>query len=514
MFRALLVALLLTFALVPTPATADPADISAASRSVVRIVIVQTDGDNVYYVGHGSGVAIAPNLVLTNAHVVEALRNDDSLIAGVVPSEGRKGYLARLSAFSPGNDLALLKLAEAGSITPATLFPGQMSDGADVFAVGYPGNVDAAQGLDLAQIIQPQAAVKTRGNLSAGRSSNAFETLLHTAPIGTGNSGGPLLDACGRVIGINSFGTVSQNGTDSPFFFAVSMREIANFLKKAGVTPRVSGLPCRSIAELNQAESERSTAEQARIAAQEQLKANAAAKAREAARTAAERDVLTERDNLLALAALLLVGALASGGFAMLQAQRNPKTTRKASIAAGVLVLAAILTWILRPSLDTIDTRTDELLPQPDATASTTAKTESSGPLICVIDTERSRVTVSDVTDVPFEWTDTGCVNGRTQYGYGSDGWSRILVPNGEETVSVNSYDPDTRTYKVERFLLGFDAMQSARQERGKFTTPTCESGEEGARKLGESQAAIKALLPPEPNERLLYKCNPLPGAR
>lgn len=512
MIRALLAALAFLATLAASPAGADPADISAASRSVVRIVIVQTDGDNVYYVGHGSGVAIAPDMVLTNAHVVADLRTDDTLIAGIVPSEGRKGYLARVFAWSPRNDLALLKLAEPGSITPATLFPGDVGDGADVFAVGYPGNVDAAQGLGLSQIVQPQAAVKTRGSLSAGRSANAFDTLLHTAPIGTGNSGGPLLDSCGRVIGINSFGTVSQNGTDSPFFFAVSMREITTFLKKAGVTPRISGLPCRSIAELNASESERSAAEQARLAAEERNKTEATARAHEDARTKAEREVLTERDNLLALSALLLIGALAAGGASVVQAQRGKdRASRKAMFAAIALVLIAVVVWVLRPPLDSIDNRTDELMPEATASSVAEKSDTATGRMICVIDTERSRVTVSDVTDVAVEWTPSGCVNGRTQYGLGGDGWSRILVPNQEETVSVNSYDPATRTYKVERFLLGFDAMASAREERNKFSPPTCESGEQGARALGESQAAIKALLPPEPNERLLYHCSPAP---
>lgn len=495
-----------------SPVLADPADISAASRSVVRIVLVQSDGDNIYYVGHGSGVAIAPNLVLTNAHVVESLRSDDSLMAGVVPSEGRNGYMAKLVAYSPQNDLALLKLSEPGSIPPAALYPGEMTDGADVFAVGYPGNVDAAQGLDLSQIVQPQPAVKTRGSLSAGRSSNAFETLLHTAPVGTGNSGGPLLDACGRIIGINSFGTVSQNGTDSPFFFAVSMREIAAFLKRAGVTPRVNGLPCRSIAELNRSEAELLAEEEARNAALAQQKEAAQSKAKEEARRSAEREVLTERDNLLALAALFLVTALGSGGFAMLKSQQSDqRTAKRAAIAAVVLIVAALVTWILRPPLESIDHRADDLMtPAPESSASETADA-GTGKMTCVVDTNRSRVTVSDVTDVALEWTPTGCVNGRTQYGYSSDGWSRILVPNGEDTVSVNSYDPATRTYKVERFLLGFDAMATVRAERGKFAPPTCEAGEEGARQLGDQQAVIKALLPPEPNERLLYHCNPAP---
>jgi len=507
MLRLITAAVLLLFA---APALADPADISAASRSVVRIVIVETDGDNVFYVGHGSGVAIAPNLVLTNAHVVEPLREDDTKFAGVVPSEGKRGYVARIAAYSPGNDLALLRLAEAGSIAPAALFPGEVASGAHVYALGYPGNVDAAQGLDLSQIVRPTAAVLGEGYISGGRSSNSFDTLLHTASIGAGNSGGPLLDDCGRVIGINSFGTVSDNGTDASFYFAVSMREITRFLREAGVTARLNSAPCRSLADLNRSESERFAAEAARLAATQQGKERADAAARDKARTQAEREVLDERDNRLALAVLMLVAAMGAGGAAFLYAQRgNDKALKISGGIAAALVLGAGIAWFSRPTLSSIDERAEGLVPTA-TDAARPAQTATAGKMICVIDPERSRVTVSDAADVPLEWSDTGCVNTRTQYGLGTDGWSRIFVPGSEETVSVSSYDPASRTYKVERFLLGYDAMVKARAERGKFSTPQCSAGQDGARKLGESQAAIKALLPPQANERLLYNCTPV----
>ncbi|MCY1671379.1 serine protease [Novosphingobium sp. SL115] len=501
------------FAALAAPvALADPADITAASRSVVRVVIVETDGDRASLVTHGTGFAVTPDLIVTNAHVVEALRRDDTLLAGVVPAEGRNGYPARLVAYSPGNDLAMLKVEGGGTLTPITLFPGAPADGAEVYAVGYPGNVDLAQGLSMADLVTPQTPVKTRGYLSGGRSSRSFDTLLHTAPIGSGNSGGPLLDACGRVLGINSFGTVSDNGTDSAFYFAISMRELASFLKRANVIAHNSGLPCRSIADLDRAEAERAGAEQTRLSAETAARAATQQRAMDKARRDAELAVLSERDNGLALAALLLVGALGAGGWGMVQAsKRRGRFQRKHVFGAGALLLAAILTWFLRPSLSSIDTRAQDMLADPAASASASAATAESatgaGPMICVLDPERSRVTVSDITDVPLEWASDGCVNGKTQYGLAQDGWSRILVPNGEETISVNSYDPTTRTYTVERFLMALDGMTQARAARGKLSAPACGAGEDAARRFGESQQAIKALLPPEPNERMRYKC-------
>ena len=505
-FLHLLVALAALFA--APLARAEPADIAAASRGVVRVVLVASDGESVQYVGHGSGFAISPTLVVTNAHVVADAREDDSMLIGVVPSEGATGYLARVVAYSPRNDLALLRLVDKGTIAPLALFPGAVEDGAEVFAVGYPGNVDLAQGLSLAEVVEPQAAVKTRGYLSAGRSSRQFETLLHTAPVGSGNSGGPLLDGCGRVIGVNSFGTLSE-GADSEFYFAVSIRELTGFLREAGVTPRIAGMPCRSLAELERAEAERLAREQGLSDAQARQQAAAGAKARADAQRRAELDVIAERENGMALAALLLVAALAAGGAALIFAQRGED--RRVKLAGGIaaaLFVAAIVTWLLRPSLESIDERAAAALAEPTSASGRPERDDSaSGAMVCVFDPARSRATISEVADVPLEWSAEGCVNGRTQYGLSGDGWSRVLVPNEEATISVNRYDPNTRTYWVERFLMPLDAMTAAREARGKLKTPSCGAGEQAARDFGAGMEAIKALLPPQPNERLVYKC-------
>ena len=92
--------LLLALAL-PATARAEQQDIAAAARGVVRIAIVATDGSEAYFVGHGSGFAVAPDKVLTNAHVVELTREEKNLVIGVVPSEGRKSYGGRVIAYSP-----------------------------------------------------------------------------------------------------------------------------------------------------------------------------------------------------------------------------------------------------------------------------------------------------------------------------------------------------------------------------------------------------------------------------
>lgn len=503
----------LAFVAVPQRLAADPADIAAAARGVVRVVLISNDEDGVGLVGHGSGFAVGPNLVVTNAHVVEPLINDQTMRIGVVPSQGKSGYYARVIAYSPRNDLALLKLSEAGTLAPSTLFTGAVSDGQDVWAVGYPGNVDVAQGFSAADYMAPTQPVKTHGNISSGRSNRQFDTLLHTAQIASGNSGGPLLDACGRVMGANSYGTQAASVADSSFYFAVSMREISRFLLANGVKPAMTGEPCRSQAEFLSAEEQRLADE--KTTADEVTRADAdkqdAALAR--ATRLAELDVIASRENRMALAGLALLLALLAGGTAFVMGQQNKVRERKiAMIAAGALLIGAVVAWFSRPAISEIDSRAKEMaasqLPTGAASETLSSTSDNASAMICVIDAARSRITVSPTTDVPVNWGADGCVNTKTQYGLAGDGWSRILAPNSEDTVTIAAYDPAARAYVTDRYLLDAETMAKVRLARGKYKPPSCGGGEAAARQLGDAQAAVKGLLPGQPNERLVYKCS------
>lgn len=520
---ALLAKLILAMAMIallPQRLAADPADIAAAARSVVRVVLISRSGGGVQLIGHGSGFAIAPDLVVTNAHVIAPIADDPDMRVGIVPSQGKSGYFAKVVAYSPKNDLALLRLSEKGSLTPATLFTGAVTDGEDVYAVGYPGNVDQAQGLNPSDLMSPTAPVKTRGAVSAGRSSKGFDTILHTAPIGSGNSGGPLLDACGRVIGANSFGTTSDSAADSEFYFAVSMREITRFLIGAGVTPRTTGEPCRSIADLDAAERERQAG--VRALSEEQQRATTAKlnAALQQATRQAELEIINRRENHIALAGVALVLAAVAGGAALwLGQQRRARASKGAIVAATACLIASPVAWFTRPSIAEIDSRAHEIVaetssatPSPSAAGAGASTPASAGAatLACVFNPQRSRITVSDTADLPLTFSPDGCVNGRTQYGLGSDGWSRVLAPGSEDAVTVATFDPATRTYRQDRYLLDFETMAKVRAERAKYPAPACGAGESDARRLADSQAAIRALLPAAPNERLVYDCHPV----
>lgn len=497
-------------------ARADPADIAATSRAVVRIVLIADDGGRPMLIGHGSGVAIAPDLVLTNAHVVSPDEAFGPVRIAVVPPQGRGGF-ARPVAVSPGNDLALLRFEGRGALAVGTLFTGAVADGSDVFAVGYPGSVDLAQGLGAIDLVSPTSPVKTRGSVSSGRSSRQFDTLLHTAPIASGNSGGPLLDVCGRVVGINSFGTDAMTGADSEFYFAVSIREIARFLLSAGVKARTTGVPCRSFADLERAEAERMAGEQARTADAARAATERRAAAGSDALRRAQFEVIAARENRMALAGLALLLAVVAGGAGWMAAQKGrTRDSRVAWGAAAVLATGAVAAWLTRPSLDAIDARAKEIeaaaapsgAPRPGA-----AEVQASGALTCVIDQSRSRITVSDIADVPLGWTTGGCVNGRTQYGRAPDGgWLRVLLPAGEDTASLARFDPSTGEYRVDRWYLDAAEAIRLRADREALAAPACGTTLEAAEQFGAAQSALSGRLPPQPNERLVFRCTPAPS--
>lgn len=505
--RTLSALLALAALAMPALARADPEDIAAASRAVVRVVLMSDDAGQLSLIGHGSGIAVAPDTILTNAHVVEEAATFDSSRVAVVPSAGKSGWFARVAAFSPRNDLALLRLAEPGSLPPATLFAGPLADGAAVFAVGYPGNVDMAQGLNIGDIVSPTPPVKTQGTVSAGRSSKQFDSILHTAPIGAGNSGGPLLDACGRMVGINSFGTLSGEA-DSEFYFAVSIREIARFLLANRVQPRSSGAPCQSLADYARAQSDLSAGEQSRadlVARKDAARANAQG---EAARRAVQFAVITEREDRMALAGLALLLALAAGGTAFFLHQGG--RGREARIAGGICALmlaGAAAAWLSRPPLSEIDERTAGLLasgPSPGKVAGAAAK-PLSGKLVCVLDSARSRVTVSDSSDLAFSWND-GCSDGKTAFAPdAAGGWSSVTLSEAGESASLASFDPATGIYRIERHYPAPDDMAKLAFTNAK--PAICQAEGEDALALTQQQQALRAMLPEKPVETLIYKC-------
>ena len=192
--------------------------------------------------------------------------------------------------------------------------------------------------------------------------------------------------------------------------------------------------------------------------------------------------------------------------------ERDERKLRIVGGAAALVVLVAFAAYLTRPGLDEIDRRVAAAMQEgEDEPGAATPGEQSDLALLCTLVPERSRITSARVEDLKFDWTADGCVNERTQYGFAGGTWSRLFVPNDEDAVSVNSFDPDRRIFRTERYLLPRGAMGEAREARSKYQAPKC--GAPGAStKLGELQSEVLGQLPNQANERLVYECGPRPA--
>jgi len=140
--------------------------------------------------GQGSGVIVeSSGYILTNYHVIR-----DSTTIQVALADGRR-VPATVVGYDPPTDLAVLKIG-ADKLTPAKFGDSEeIEPGALVWAVGSPFGLERS-------ITSGILSAKHRAGLSGAQYRQDF--LQTDAAVNPGNSGGPLVDSQGRVVGINT----------------------------------------------------------------------------------------------------------------------------------------------------------------------------------------------------------------------------------------------------------------------------------------------------------------------
>ena len=501
-FRVGLILAAFAGALSNSPAYAD--DVGAAARGVVRVIaVVKDDSDATNSsISFGSGFAISPHHIVTNAHVVEDVARSvqnpfaESAVA-IVPSEGTQRLRGTIIAYDPVRDLAIVDVGQT-RLEPLAIYSGPVDSGERSAALGYPGNVDMATATSFDDLINPAAPVRSEGSISGQRTIEGKLALLHTAAISRGNSGGPLVDECGRVLGVNTYVTASDSG-DAPFGFAIVSPQLLSFLRDHGEQFQQVGSACMTMAELAQREQQaRDLADRQQAIAQQR-----AADEQQAKLSAAKAAADDSRENHAVASALLAVLAAIAG--AMAAALFLKDRTKAASTAAAVAAFGLIggaYAFFSRPGLDIT-------VPQPGAPASAAAA-PLTGKLLCRVEPDVSRVTVSSTEDLPITWDASGCMNGKTQYVLENGEWRRVLVPNGSETVYVQDFEPVKGEYVSTRYLLPQTDMDRLRQIRGASESKRCSFDAFAIEQLQQVTDELAASLPSLPNEKLVYQCRKL----
>ncbi|MDJ0749468.1 MAG: trypsin-like peptidase domain-containing protein [Woeseiaceae bacterium] len=165
--------------------------VDAVGSAVVRVQ-AETGSSRDRQPGLGSGTILSPDgLVVTNSHVVQSAQN-----ATIALADGRR-IAAQVLGDDPHTDIALLRAADSSNLPFATLGDSKsLRRGQIAIAIGNPLGFESTVTAGI---------VSALGRSLRSQSGRLIDDVIQTdAALNPGNSGGPLVDTTGRIIGINT----------------------------------------------------------------------------------------------------------------------------------------------------------------------------------------------------------------------------------------------------------------------------------------------------------------------
>jgi Trypsin-like peptidase domain/GYF domain 2/FHA domain len=167
--------------------------------------------------GTGSGFMIAPGIVATNHHVIQFDTCEHITVTFPSSSKASQKFSARILFDNPARDLALLKIES--ELTPLKLTDATPLKGSPVFVIGSPAQSDG----------QVSTNAITTGSFNNRIDFQGRTYLQINATINGGNSGGPVFDEKGHVIGVAVSKMVGREGMN----MAIPFEDVDSAIEKA-----------------------------------------------------------------------------------------------------------------------------------------------------------------------------------------------------------------------------------------------------------------------------------------
>ena len=206
----------------PLPNSINTPGVQAAAAETLKVQGFGCGG-----IVFGSGFPVGPGMVLTNAHVVAGTQGT------TVRSSSGRSLSARVVLFDPERDVAILYVPRL-ALPPLNEASAQA--GTQGAAIGYPGG-----GSETAEPAVVNGQVRAEGRDIYGQNLVVRSIWFTQAKVQPGNSGGPLVDLNGNVIGVIFAASTTQTGTA----YALTDAEVQPDIDQArGRTDAVQIGPC------------------------------------------------------------------------------------------------------------------------------------------------------------------------------------------------------------------------------------------------------------------------------
>jgi S1-C subfamily serine protease len=217
--------------------------VESAKEATVRVMSIKGEGAST-----GTGIIISTKgYVVTNYHVVK-----DGEKVAVIYGRGRTAFIkeASIVVSDPGKDLVILKCGSLPQTQDFIVADHETSGGQEVMAIGFPGILDDLNTSHGTSDLKPNGRpdefmidpsdvaghvpVSFPGNVGKEMRIESgfggdFRAIAHSAKISEGNSGGPLIDKDGRMVGINV--QIASNKMGADYAFAIHASELVTLAR-------------------------------------------------------------------------------------------------------------------------------------------------------------------------------------------------------------------------------------------------------------------------------------------